>query len=684
MRSERDGSAGDCFAVTMKVTRLFADDFLSYSHLDLKVPDGVVVVTGPNGSGKSNLLRCLDLASAAVSRAANGAEADRLERYAGAGRGGASVFRVGVGVDLDRGWEREVLAAYVRVAIVSALERSNLGERAFLVDQWVARALNAESVDALNSGTLVVQHRGSMRRPWQVNWLFQVAGRDLVLQVDGAHTNQLFGGAAPGPGDFSPGGKAIPALLGLTPGFDLAKVPEEFQLGDVMPPPGESFNFAAERADGIMPEGHARLGHLLGVDLAERGAGFAAVLERVVGTALVVTDNHRLPLQHQYDHVDLSRRQSLRDGATVPARLFQLYNGDSASRHRFERTARAFEELTGKPLGLRTTMPAAEQDRVIIEPTVMDHGAEVPLAFLGAGVQESLVLATLLNQEAGTVVALDEPAVNLSPTSQRRLWRHMESYDGQVIAVTHSPDLVPAQLLPRVTVARVTQREGSTVRVPDQSVLAQQHLLHQLLRDTDVRALLFAEGVVLCEGDTEVGALSHWWSNPTDVDPEPTPDAANVALLDVGGHNGFRRYTDLLDAFAIPWVIVCDGPALAPEGPLAKQYAKSARLAPADSTQDRVFADSAAAWRNVGVFTFADQYGNDGTKGGEFERYLKRLNPDRAAEVQGSYPKSKVRQGQAFAAEHDCPPGVTSAWRDILATLRSPLLQSEPAAVSQL
>jgi len=58
---------------------------------------------------------------------------------------------------------------------------------------------------------------------------------------------------------------------------------------------------------------------------------------------------------------------------------------------------------------------------MIIEPTVIDGYGERPVEFSGAGVQEALVLSTLLPGAAGQLVVLDEPAVNLEPTVQRRL-----------------------------------------------------------------------------------------------------------------------------------------------------------------------------------------------------------------------------------------------------------------------
>ncbi len=62
----------------------------------------------------------------------------------------------------------------------------------------------------------------------------------------------------------------------------------------------------------------------------------------------------------------------------------------------------------------------------------------------GAGVQEALLLSVLLVNADGKVVVLDESALNLEPTVQRRLLRRLRS-PGQRLVITHHADLVPVE-----------------------------------------------------------------------------------------------------------------------------------------------------------------------------------------------------------------------------------------------
>jgi hypothetical protein len=60
--------------------------------------------------------------------------------------------------------------------------------------------------------------------------------------------------------------------------------------------------------------------------------------------------------------------------------------------------------------------------------------------------------------------------------------------------------------------------------------------------------LLFAQVAVLCEGQTEPGALPRWWNNARTAGL-PDLGAANVSFIGVDGHNGYRAYIKFFDAY---------------------------------------------------------------------------------------------------------------------------------------
>lgn len=291
----------------------------------------------------------------------------------------------------------------------------------------------------------------------------------------------------------------------------------------------------------------------------------------------------------------------------------------------------------------------------------------------GAGIQEALVLSALLQTRPGRVTVLDEPAVNLEPTVQRRLIGRVRE-PGQFLVITHSADLVPFEDpgdLGRI-VRVALGSSGSELHQPDFSDLDAGDLLGQLrlMKPADVRALLFSAGVILCEGPTEVGALPRWWRRAGSVGL-PDPAAANVPVISVDGDNAFGPYLRYLMAFGVPWAAVADGPALRPDSRLADDLRELGCWPGAPEPEDRDdFAGWQEFWARAGVFSLADQFGDGGSKRGEFEAFLERTNAGLLAEAKRVGGRSKPRVGAYFALEAQPPPVVLSLYRQIAGHLR--------------
>lgn len=162
--------------------------------------------------------------------------------------------------------------------------------------------------------------------------------------------------------------------------------------------------------------------------------------------------------------------------------------------------------------------------------------------------------------------------------------------------------------------------------------------------------------MILCEGQTEVGALPRWWHNARAAGL-PDPAAANIAFISVSGHSGYGPHIMFLDAFAIPWAIVSDGPALRKDQKLTLDFQKSGHWPelpePADIGD---FIQWRSFWEQAGVFTLAGQFGDDGSKRGEFEALLEQINPELLAGANRESGGSKPRAGAYFAAYHPDPP----------------------------
>jgi predicted ATP-dependent endonuclease of OLD family len=184
---------------------------------------------------------------------------------------------------------------------------------------------------------------------------------------------------------------------------------------------------------------------------------------------------------------------------------------------------------------------------------------------VGAGTWEALVLAESIVDSEHRLVVLDEPALNLSPTWQHLVRSQLRDAPGQFLLITHSSGLVPVDQPEDLCRLVRFDSAGGATRVRRLSAPlgeeAAARLVQELSQSADARALLFARGAVLVEGETELGALPVWFANHAASTGLPSPASLDLGFYSVGGDTHFKAMLTLLDAFGIPWAIVCDGAA---------------------------------------------------------------------------------------------------------------------------
>jgi len=648
-----------------------AERFLPYGdRVRLDVGPGLTVVTGPNGAGKTNLGLCLDLGRAVTGRATGDPAAERLALYESAGHDGAASFRVALDLELDQQWERRRFWAFVCAAFACATQGAPSAPSADENDAVVRESLVEDSLDPLLSGRLLICYESAMVRPWFAAWEFRHARGTWHVVLEGSGDGQL----RRGPADP----RAQQAGSGNVKDWLLASKPQDANVLDfrvALEGMSQPVSFSVQSllgGPGIVPASLRDLAPGLSVaDYGNRNFSFAFVLSSLLRRGLVLTDNRRLPLKARFSYEELGQPAELRDGADVAAELYRLKIGRARDRGRFEQVRVTFKGLTGRVLDVRAHhVPADGGDAgMIIEPVVMDGRGERPVEFSGAGVQEALLLSVLLPGEPGRVLVLDEPAVNLEATVQRRLLRHVRG-PGQCLVITHHADLVPVQESADLgRVVRVAPGEsGSRVLRPDLGDLAARESRQWLrrLEPVHVRGLLFASAVILCEGATEVGVLSRWWLHVGRIGLRD-PEAANIPLVSVDGQAQFGAYVRYLDALEVPWAIVADGPALRNDSKMARQLAGLGhRPDPVPGDPDD-FAGWRKCWEGAGVFTLAQEFGLDGGKGGEMEAFLRSVDAGLLARIQGEVGRGqKPVVGSWFAAEHhEAPVEVLELYRKI-------------------
>jgi hypothetical protein len=583
----------------------------------------------------------------------DGPESERLDLYREAGFEGATEFTVKLDIVLDQPWEQDLVRTHVRAAYVttglgrSAEATASLEETA----DWLV----ADSLTQLLTGTLVIRYRTTAVRPWAAYWEFadedSGATWHAVLLGDQG-TDQLRPGAVEGPARAEGGVGFADWLMQAKPQddnvLDLRVAMRNASQQPVI------FSVGSSQA-GQIPASVRELALRLGIDPHDRSFSFRQVMNQVVQRGIVLTDNRRLPLQRRFPVSDLSGPVDLRDGAAVAAEIFRLKNGDFQERQRFREIRSTFRTLTGRDLDVRARPTDDGEAALVIEPTVTGQHGERLVELSGAGVQEALVLSTLLRGVPGRVTVLDEPAVNLEPTVQRRLVRQVRG-PGQYLVITHSADLVPFDVPDDLRrIVRLTpSASGSEIRQPDyrDADSRDQPRQLQLIQPAEIRSLLFAQAAVLCEGQTEAGALPRWWNNARTAGL-PDLGVTNVSFVGVDGHNGYRAYIKFLDAYGIPWVIISDGPALRKSQRLRQDMKELGHWPDGpEPDDDQDFAQWRAFWERAGVFSLATQFGDDGSKGGEFEALLQRVDSELLAKAMTETGKSKPRAGAYFAAAH--------------------------------
>lgn len=157
------------------------------------------------------------------------------------------------------------------------------------------------------------------------------------------------------------------------------------------------------------------------------------------------------------------------------------------------------------------------------------------------------------------IIAIEEPEAHLHPNAQKQLYKQMNEMPGIKIISTHSPYVAACAELSELRgmykaaekticgslpVAELTPEEQRKIR---QAVL------------TSNGELLFAKGIVLGEGETEVQALpifcqQHWGLTPVE---------SGLSFVDAKGCGNYYPFVVLADAFKIPWYIFSDGEAKA-------------------------------------------------------------------------------------------------------------------------
>jgi predicted ATPase len=657
----------------MRLTHIEADDFLSFSELRLDGLDPKLsVIVGPNGAGKSNIVRIVDLLVLALTWSSDREPGERMRKYAEAGRrgSGSERFCVRVGVELDQEYEREMLVTWLRVALLSTFASTNQS-RGESVDAYLLQVIDKQAVEILSRGSVVVLFQRLPAGRFFVGYEFEVDQQTYCYVMRGDRQ----GGIVRGRLD-----EQVPRS-GSTHSRDLLLVDEElanssesdmpldFKVGRLLPGEGEFVELNVQPLHNFHETGTVHeFMRVFGFGVDNRTYMLDVVLVRLFAEIMIVNECRGVA-RHGYRAGALTVPAEPGRTQEVPLELLRLKLGSLEQRERFQRTQELFKELTDAEFDLRLrrvatpfSPGAAEDDgnqeefSFEIDVEVIDEVGAIPLQFSGAGRWEALVLSAALTGD-GTVTILDEPAINLHPTLQRRLLSAVRNSPSQTLLITHSPFLVPADGPAEIDKITRLARAGGATSVHRTKLSAMStrkdatdaSKMQQSMASSDVRSLLFGRAAMLVEGDTELGALGVWLPVIASQSNMPPPDDLNLVIASASGDTAFAIYTNYLESFGIPWTIFCDGKASDPN--YAHSLCKQLADLPSDARpgKDDDFETWRVYWASVGVFSLAESFGE------EIEAAFRRVNEAMWDDVKKQHGPSKVRAGRAFA-EQTPPP----------------------------
>jgi len=603
----------------MRISSIEINNFLSFREFRwADVDSSLNIIVGPNGAGKTNLFHAIravldvltvgqpaDQRRAVLRKAAYGADVD-------------SAIRIVLHVRVDTAWEQALMRMFLVAALLEndstvALDQH---ERERLSTFW-HRSLADLDVSFLLEGRLVITFDPmtawsawyeSVSPALPFRWNLFPSGTFSATEADSTWKNpyaaltdsyieqerDAFVWYMKGSSDTFP----APFMARV-----LAKQNARLEVRGHSADPRQTYRAFARRA---------------GVTGLEQNSSYGGrfIFHLMLERALVFTDNVRQPLKYTATPKDLTTPvANLSNAKELPLYLFHQKTWLTQS-DQYKRTQDAFYRLTNKvfDVGVARSTQSGErtstEKSVVLELTTDATWGKVPLEFSGAGRTEALFLSAILADRDEKVVLFDEPAQNLHPNIQTRLMHEMHQSTGsQFFVVTHSPTFIPPNAIDKVsrfhTSNTTTQRAALQLNSwePEHARALQK----ELRGSSDARALLFARGVMLVEGDTEFGALPVWYH---EIFGEYLEND-DLMMYSVGSDSHFELYVRFLESYAVPWVIQCDGAII---GDPAIQDRKRCRLAeqlqnagvngvPDLTNQD--FFGRRAALKEHGVFTVA-------------------------------------------------------------------------------
>jgi len=556
---------------------------LSFDQFKLNLGKRLTFVVGPNGAGKSNMIRLLEIIRRAVECADGAAgNVDRMlasflaARYVNSATPAVEA-RIAVTVTDDV--ERALVAEFVRATIVAAV----IGHGGFTnvaeIDEWAEKEITEAKLLPLMEGEIVASHAGTQDGRWKCVYEFTAPDHDGSPQ---RYEWRLLGdqpGAIMVVGQPVTGGSSIAKLItgsDTAPAAATVPVPGPFEFSKLLPRPDQpSMGFTFEVSQRVSAA-QRRFTQLAG-SLKFRRDGtstvsMATVLRLILRRALVQTSDTRLVPSGRMSWSSADAALTEGSEARLPELLLHLKNGDPAERARYRRIRDLFAEFAqGRTCEVRllqvsqSPQPGEEPSAPAEVPAVWvtvngvtapTHLApEVPIEFAGAGAWEALVLASVLGEQAASVVVLDEPAVALHHNTQRKLAAYLAAAAAQFVVVSHSAELVPLSQAADVQLVRLDRDSSGATRAWPVDDACRVKIAPKLVAKGNER-LPFAARAILGEGQGDQEAILTLCQRMS-IDVR----RRNIMVADCGSRDNLPDYIWFCAQLGLPYLAIQDADA---------------------------------------------------------------------------------------------------------------------------
>jgi predicted ATP-dependent endonuclease of OLD family len=326
---------------------------------------------------------------------------------------------------------------------------------------------------------------------------------------------------------------------------------------------------------------------------------FISLFNHIIGKKIISLDNFRIPYKKEYPVNEIENHYpNITNGEDLALYLHKLRNGNREEKRTFTEINELFFYIAKARLDLRIQFLSENQnynqpnssldlasspiinnnkkDEVKFTILVTKNGGnnEIPLEYSGAGIQELVLLISLLKipSSEGCILLLDEPAVNLHPIMQKKLLNAFKNIvndkeqseqninKNQIFIISHSSHFIPKEKFSSKSVKRIYLNDSDYSAISSEIKEENVDNIISMLRMTNFSdnliSSLFAACVILCEGDNDYLALPIWFEKYKKG--ENSLHDYNLILVPLDGWERIEYAISFLESFNIPYVALLD------------------------------------------------------------------------------------------------------------------------------